>query len=346
MKHPTMEDVAREAGVSRALVSLVFRGSPRVSQGRRTLVMEAAERLGYRPNAMARGLASRARTTVGVLIKDLHNPFFAEIVDGIEVVAESEGMQLLLGHGGRTNRELAVLDSLLEFRPAGLILLSPDAPSASIAELVGGLPVLVVGRPVRQRGMDTVVNDDALGAALAVEHLAGLGHRRIAHISGGEHAGGRQRVRGYTAAMTALGLERHLRIIDGEFTEQDGVEAASRFVAEGLPTAVTCANDLVALGLLAGFADAGVRVPDDVSVVGYDNTALARMRHVDLTTIDQPRHEMGQLALTTLMERISGERTRSVMHKTNPTLIARRTSAPPQDALETSRAGTVPTRRA
>jgi DNA-binding LacI/PurR family transcriptional regulator len=331
MKHPTMEDVARQAGVSRALVSLVLRSSPRVSDGSRHKVLAAAEQLGYRPNAMARGLASQRGTTIGVLLNDLHNPFFADIVDGIEDLADAEGFQLLLGHGGRPARELAVLGAILEFRPAGLVLLSPDAPSAVIAEQTGGLPAVVVGRPVRRPGMDTVMNDEAHGARLAVEHLARLGHRRIAHVSGGARgAGAKQRARGYEVAMRAVGLAEHTRVVAAGFTEQDGVDAARSILARGdPPSAIVAANDLVAVGMMAVLDDHGLAVPGDVSLVGYDNSALAHVRHVDLTTVNQPRHQMGRLALTCLLERIRGQRDRSVLHRTTPTLVVRSSTAPP-----------------
>jgi DNA-binding LacI/PurR family transcriptional regulator len=331
MKHPTMEEVAREAGVSRALVSLVFRDSPRVAETSKARVLAAAEQLGYRPNAMARGLASRADRTVAVLIRDLHNPFFAEILDGIEELAEREGVRLLLGHAGPGPRELSVLDALLEFRPAGLVLLSPDAPSAVIAEHVQRAPVVVVGRPVRRAGMDTVVNDDVRGASIAVQHLAGLGHRHIAHVSGGRRAAGTpQRIRGYEQTMRRLGLGAHVRVVDAGSTEQAGMDAVDKLVGGPLPTAVFAFSDLVAIGMLSALDARGIRVPEDVSLVGYDNTLLARLRHVGLTTVDQPRRAMGRQALTRLLERISGQRTRSVLDQTEPSLVVRTSSGPPR----------------
>jgi DNA-binding LacI/PurR family transcriptional regulator len=325
---PTLEDVAKVAGVSRALVSLVMRESPRVSSASRQTVLEAAAKLGYRPNLMARSLAARRSMTIGVLLNDLHNPWFAEVADGIQDSADSAGYQLILASGRRTNRlESRALDAFLASRVDGIIVAGCRLPATRILKVASEIPLVSVGRVVRGPHVGNVTTDDALGARLAVEHLVALGHQRIAHIDGGRGAGAAPRRTGYLKAMATAGLESHAHVVSGDFTEKAGeVGAQLLLTGKPRPTAIFTANDLSAVGALDQIERNGLAVPDDVSLVGFDNTSLAALNHIGLTTIDQPRMQMGAAATTMLIAamRSGAELSDCVM---TPRLVVRRTSA-------------------
>ena len=327
----TMDDVAREAGVSRALVSLVMRQSDKVSPQRRELVLDTARRLGYRPNANARSLASHRTDTVGVLLNDLHNPFFAEIANGIEDLASDLGYRLLIITGGRREqRERAMLEALLEYRTDGLILVSPRMTGTQIAAAVAGIPCVVVGRRLRG-GIDCVMTDEGGGAHLAVEHLAGAGpradrarRRRSGRRRGPAPRGLRQGDGGGRAPAADDGHPGRVHRGRRDRARQRGCWRGAE-----LPTAVFAANDLVALGLIDRLEQDGVRIPEDVSVVGYDNTFIAALNHIQLTTINQPRHEMGREALQLVLERGEG-RTKAATRLHQPVLVERSTTTAPR----------------
>jgi DNA-binding LacI/PurR family transcriptional regulator len=326
-----MEDVARLAGVSRALVSLVIRDSPKVSERSRRDVLAAAEQLGYRPNLIARNLASRRTMMIGVLLNDLHNPFFAEVADGILEAAGQSDYRILFSTGRRRpGDEAEAVEAFLELRVDGVILVSPSIPVSQVEAAAGDVPLVVVCRSLRSQVVDTVTNDERVGADLAVAHLVELGHRHIVHIDGGRGAGGPQRREGYRRAMRRHGLAARARIVHGDFTEESGARAVAELLdGAALPTAIFAANDVSAVGAFDRLEEAGLRVPEDVSLIGYDNTSLAAMHHMSLTTVDQPRAAMGRLAFETLLERIGRLRPTVVNHAVVPSLVVRRSTAPP-----------------
>ena len=330
---PTIIDVAARAGVSKSLVSLVMRGANTVSDEKRRLVLEAAEELGYRPNAVARSLVRRRTNLLGIILSDLHNPFYAEVVDGIQAEAGALDYRTIISTvDRRALSEKRALDLLLELRVDGLILASPMLElDAVVAAASRELPIVMVARHSDVARVDSIRNDDGTGAALVVQHLAALGHRRIAHIDGGAGSGAPERREGYEGSMRALGLDEHVRVVAGSYTEQGGRRGVATLLsgAGPRPTAIFVANDLAAIGALGALADHGLRVPEDVSIVGYDNTALAAVHHIDLTTVDQPRPEMGRKAVAMVMERLSGKREVPRHLLVSPTLVVRGTTAPP-----------------
>ena len=328
---PTIIDVAARAGVSKSLVSLVMRGASNVSDAKRQLVLEAAAQLGYRPNAVARSLVRRRTNLFGIVLSDLHNPFFTEVIDGVQAEAEAHGYRPIISTADRRpSAERRALDTLLELRVDGMILASPMLEMDAILTASRELPVVMVARRSHVARVDSVSNDDPTGAALVVEHLVSLGHTRIAHIDGGGGAGAAERRRGYERAMQRRGLVP--LVVPGTYTDEGGRQGLVTLLESGpLPSAIFVANDLAALGALSVLAERGIRVPEDVSLVGYDNTALAAVRHINLTTVDQPRPDMGRTAVRLLLERLSGERDSA--HAQHilipPTLVVRGTTAPP-----------------
>jgi DNA-binding LacI/PurR family transcriptional regulator len=330
-RRPTIHDVADRAGVSKSLVSLVLRGAPNVSDHRRAAVERAITELGYRPSAAARSLVQRRTATIGVLVADLHNPFFAEVYDGLRAHATSLGYRTLLGSGDQlSSQEEETVETMLELRVDGLVLLSPRVSPRVLRDAVQTTPVVIAGSNLRVPRVDTVSSDEAEGTALAVAHLVGLGHRRIAHIAGSSSRRDPRR-EGYEAAMRASGLGARVRVIIGDHnTDEGGYESMRELLSDRRPpTAVLANNDLAAVGALGALDEAGIRVPEDISLVGYDNSYLAGIRHIGLTSVNQPRLEMGRLTMAALHRRITGGGGRARHEVLRPDLVVRSTTAPP-----------------
>lgn len=333
MSRPTILDVAERAGVSKSLVSLVMQGSPHVSDDRRSDVLQAAAELGYRPNTMARSLVQQRSYVLGVMLSNLHNPFFADVVDGIEDRALENGYRALLNSGRRVpEREGVALETLLSLQTDGLILAGTLLDLKTIDAAGREVPIVLITRDVRSKVVDSVSGDDKKGSRLAVDYLVALGHTRIAHIDGGRGAGARRRSTGFRKAMEAHGLEPIT--VPGSYAEDGGMQGVERLVEIGAnPTAIFAANDLAAIGALQALFEAGRTVPEDVSLVGYDNAWLAGLQHLSLTTVDQPRHELGATAVELLIERIDGGRTKPRHLVLPPTVVERSTTGPPARGL-------------
>jgi DNA-binding LacI/PurR family transcriptional regulator len=329
-----MEDVARRAGVSRALVSIVFRGVPGASTATRERVMQAAEELAYRPDQRAR-LLGRSRTRMVGVAFGLHDEFHAEVVEQLYRAVDGTGYELVLGAVAPARDERRAVQSLLGYRCEVLILVGPALPRAAVEELAGRIPVVVVARALRSRTVDVVRTDDVAGARLAVEYLAGLGHQSIAHVDGQRAPGAAERRRGYRAALRDLGRDAYARVIPGGLTEQDGERAAAQLLGGPLPTAVTAFNDHCAVGLMAVTRARGVRVPDQLSLVGYDNSHIASLSTVALTTIAQDAPALAAKALDLALAGHEHEHGHGHGRRTAsetvlpPRLILRQTAAPP-----------------
>ncbi|WP_231494151.1 LacI family DNA-binding transcriptional regulator [Nocardiopsis sp. CNT312] len=327
-RRPTIVDVAAEAGVSKSLVSLALRGDRGVSEATGARILAAAQRLGYRSNALARGLVQGRTAMLGVLLTDLANPYHTEVVTGIEESADAEGFTVLLAHGRRDRSRLTrQLESLLQLNVDGVVAVSSWLEPGALADAARRVPVVMVGRPEEfTPGVDTVANDDRAGAVEAVRYLASLGHTRIAHLSGSRRPAARARREGYRETMGDLGLGTCTEVFEFDGGSA-GRERAAASVVASETTAVFAVNDLAALAALDGAHAAGTPAPEGLSVVGYDNTSLAETVRPRLTSVDQPRLVMGSLAMGLLLERLGG-RTEDRHEVLAPSLVVRDSAAP------------------
>ncbi|MCL6670350.1 LacI family DNA-binding transcriptional regulator [Streptomyces panaciradicis] len=334
MKPPTIRDVAEQAGVSKSLVSLVLRGSEQVRPEKREAVLRAVRELGYRPNAAARSLSEQRTRTVGVLLDDLRNPWFVELLDGLNSLLHAAGLHMLLADA-RLNRRTGqdLTGPFLDLGVDGLVVVGTLPDLAALGAVAERIPVVVAGaREPAPAGVDVVAGDDELGARLVTEHLIGLGHRRIAHIAG-YGAVGELRRRSFEAAMREHGLADRAVVEPSDMTEEGGYRTTVRLLSRPeRPTAVFAVNDIASVGALSAAEELGLRVPHDVSVVGYDNTSISRLRHVWLTTVDGAGHEVGRRAARCLLDRFERPGGAGRLHLAAPALEIRGTTAAPLTA--------------
>ena len=325
----TMQDVADKVGVSKALVSLVFRKAPGPSDQTRAKVFAAAEELGYRVNRTAALMTARRSHLIGVMA-DIRNGFHAEMVEDIVEAADRAGYEVVLGAVTPTHGESKVIDTLVDFRCEGVILLGPESEVTALSAMGRRLPTVVVGRRMSSASLDVVRAADARGIGSVVDHLVELGHRRITHVTGGSGSIAADRRKGYLRAMRRNGLDDEIGLIEADFTENAGVDAAKTLLtADRLPSAVVCGNDRSAVGVLDALRRAGVDVPGAVSVTGYDDSVLARLGHIDMTTVSQAPREQANRAVEAIVERLDAGRTEPVSSVLVPQLIIRGTTAAP-----------------
>ena len=305
---PTQTDVARRAGVSRALVSLVLRGGAHVKEDKRTAVLTAMRDLGYRANGPAQLLAAKRTRLIGVLAQDLRNPFYGEVIEGIQDAARSHNYRILVNTGhGKPSQEAEVVETFLELRVDGLILIHPLVSDDDLARIAQTVPTVVVGRDTSSMGIDSVEADEMAGGTMATQHLIGLGHRRIVYVNVAPDVqswSSRQRSGGYLSAMAAAGLETLMIevVSEGVLPSLTALFRSAKLA----PTAFFAYNDMTATSLERTLRTMGLRTPEDVAVVGYDNTILASAGSIGLTSVDQSRAHHGNLALDMVLERING----------------------------------------
>lgn len=327
-----LRDVALAAGVDPSVVSRVLSGDRRLSvrPETRARVLEAAARLNYRPNRAARTLKTARTMVIGMVVPDLANTAYSLIAQGAERRAAAAGYILMVMRG-------SVPDGLEELRGRvdGLLVAAATSDGSYFRSLLGDIPTVLVNR--KEPGdIPAVLVDDEAGAAVAVRHLLALGHSRVAHVAGPQNADtARRRLRGYVSALAAAGAEaRPEWVVEAPvYDEAAGHLAATTLLGlEPRPTAIFAANIRLAIGALAATRRLGLSVPEDVSIVGFDDTPLAAFLEPPLTTVRMPLAELGELAVESLLGEIEGRRATDVLVSLPPELVVRASAAPPPAA--------------
>ena len=309
----TIRDVARAAGVSTATAARALGGYGHASPAARRKVSESARQLGYRPNVVARALVSRATTTVGLVVGDIENPFFAAAARGLADVMDAHGYTVLLANADEdAGRERRAVDALRARQVDGMVVVpAPGASPEHLAELVtAGVPLVLLDRAVVGVAADSVLVRNVAGARAAVAHLAGLGHRRIGVVSDSpEITSSAERIQGYRQALRAAGIAPEPGLISiGGPTRDDGEAAALRLLDRAdRPTAVFTANNFMTVGALRAARSLGLRIPDDVALVGFDDLDWTTLVQPPVTVVRQPVADLGRVAGERLLRRLEGD---------------------------------------
>ena len=310
MNGATIRDVARAADVSVATVSRTLNGLESVAATTRDRVLRVAGELDYVPNSGARALSTRRTDTIGVLLPDLHGEFFSELIRGIDLAARARGLHLLLSSSHGDPAEAAAALRAMRSRVDSIILMLPHAGEDDLlGSGTGSVPMVFLGRGGCNRGHASFEIDNHSGALAITEHLLALGRNRIAFVAGPpDNIEARERLRGYRAAIAAAGARAW--VVDGDFSEQSGSAAARAFIGGDRPDAIFCANDMMAIGCLEVLRGAGIRIPEDIALAGYDDIPIARYVSPALTTAAVPIADIGRQALECCADAIAGQSAR------------------------------------
>lgn len=330
-----IKDIAREAGVSTATVSHVINKTKYVSDPTRERVLKAIKKFNYHPNAHAQMLALGRSKIIGLLVSDISNPFFPEIIKSIEAAVIAGGYNLfLLNTNYETARTIEYVQRLIQMKVAGIILMIAEFDEAIINEAKRKKTSIVFhDLGVVGEKMSRVSLDYAVGVDEAVRHLVSLGHRNIAHIAGSHqiHSAGVRRKAFAESMHRQLPKENEPKVYEGDFRFEGGRQAANQILAESsLPTAVIVANDLMALGAMQEFKAAGLRIPQDISIVGFDDISFASLSEPSLTTVCSPRIEIGRRAVEALLLTVDKPHQQGVDISIPTYLIKRNSTAPPR----------------
>jgi DNA-binding LacI/PurR family transcriptional regulator len=325
----TMADVAKRVGVSRQLVGLVFRDQSGVSAATRTRILDAAAELGYTPNTAARALRSPSTKTIGVSF-DPSESAPADIVRWLHDFASEAGYRIIVSTRTSSLDDVAAVAELVGYRCEAVVLIAPPSDPRVLREAAGRTPVIVIGRHLPGGEFDVVRSRGDAGVSDLVDHLWGLGHREIAFVNGSAMLDSSVRLAGYRAAVNRLGLSEVVLDIHGDYTEESGANAAEALLAlPRLPTAVMCNNDQAALGVAHRLQQAHIFIPEDISVTGYDDSRIAQLSFMNLTTVRQDPKEVAGAAVAQVLRRIDDPGAPITEELTSALIVVRGSTAAP-----------------
>lgn len=330
----TIKEVARRAGVSIATVSYVINDIRKVSEATERRVRLAARELGYSPNRLARGLVARRSSFVGLVVPDIGNPFFPEIIKAFQGEANLSAMEsIVMDTNADPQRTRNLIERLVSLQVAGAAVLTTQADT-SVKEALAqrGIPAVYLDYGAPAAGISTITVDYRMGMLEAIDYLVRLGHRKIGLIGGPANGVGAQRRKlAFLEGTKAAGVETVA--IDSDFSVQGGYFSCSKLLSPASPTAVIAANDLMAIGALHCAFDRNVRVPDELAVIGFDDITFAQFTQPALTTVAVPREEIGRLAFQALSALMAGPKVEGATYPVGTHLIVRQTTAPNQSPL-------------
>lgn len=325
-----MKDIAEHLGVSRQLVSLVLRDVPGPSKESRDRVLDAAKELGYRPNASARLLRQGRTRLIGIVFK-MRSPLHVRVVERLFVRAAERGFGLALGPITVERPTDVVVSQLIEERVEGLVAFNPDPESRVLKETSNLVPLVWLGEWVQTPEVDNVYVDEVEGLRLAVEHLVHLGHHDIVYVGGLGGPAGKSRADAYRNAMSKFGLADRIEVLPSDFSEENAANVARRIVERReRPTAVICCADLCAVAVMEVFAQSGIRVPEEVSVIGFDDSYVASLSYHSLTSVRQDVEAIVEATLDAVLGRIEGNKESRQLVSTAVSLMVRDSTGRPR----------------
>lgn len=326
----TLSDIAKAAGVTLATASRSINGAYGVHPETKKRVLEVAQNLNYKPNLVARGLATGRSNSIGLIVTDIRNGFFAEVARGAEDAAYAAGYDVILCNSDLdSSRQMRYFNTFLEKRVSGIIMNSVTGLTRSEQSYIAnsGIPVVLLNRPAGRTGFSTVISNNRQGGELAAKHLLQAGHRRLAHLTGpADHPNFQKRAKGFEEAVLGFGKKVSVSVVHGMQSMTGGYDMALElFRKRTNSTAIFAGNDVIALGVIKAAIELGIKVPKDISLVGFDDMEIAALTHPPLTTIRQPKYEAGKAAVEMLLSRL-GKKESTPEHRVLPVELVERST--------------------